>query len=118
MNSDMTVPCDQGFINIRVGAIILKDGKFLMVGNEKSDYLYSVGGRVKFRETAEDAAVREVLEETGVKMEIERLGFRSFPSFESPLLSRGIFHCSTKRTACNFCMLSPLFCHASAHNNI
>ena len=48
MNSDMTVPCDQGFINIRVGAIILKDGKFLMVGNERSDYLYSVGGRVKF----------------------------------------------------------------------
>lgn len=75
MNSDMTVPCDQGFINIRVGAIILKDGKFLMVGNERSDYLYSVGGRVKFGETAEEAVIREVFEETGVKMEIDRLGF-------------------------------------------
>ena len=75
MAKDMTVPCDDGLINIRVGAIILKDGKFLMVGNERSDYLYSVGGRIKFGETAEEAVVREVYEETGVKMEIDRLGF-------------------------------------------
>ena len=75
MAKDMTVPCDDGFINIRVGAIILKDGKFLMVGNERSDYLYSVGGRIKFGETAEEAVVREVYEETGVKMEVDRLGF-------------------------------------------
>ena len=52
MAKDMTVPCDDGLINIRVGAIILKDGKYLMVGNERSDYLYSVGGRIKFGETA------------------------------------------------------------------
>ena len=75
MSSDMTVPCDNGFINIRVGAIIMKGGKILMVGNERNDYLYSVGGRVKFGETAEEAVVREVLEETGVRMEIDRLGF-------------------------------------------
>lgn len=72
---DMCVPCDEGVINIRVGAIIMKDGKVLMVGNESADYLYSVGGRIKFGETAEEAVVREVLEETGVQMEIDRLGF-------------------------------------------
>lgn len=71
----MCVPCDDGILNIRVGAIIMKDGKILMVGNERADYLYSVGGRIKFGETAEEAIVREVLEETGVKMEIGRLGF-------------------------------------------
>ena len=75
MNNDMTVQCGDGFINIRVGAIIMKEGKVLMVGNERSDYLYSVGGRVKFGETAEEAVVREVYEETGVKLEVERLGF-------------------------------------------
>ena len=75
MNKDMTVACDTGLINIRVGAIILKDGKFLMVGNDRADYLYSVGGRIKFGETAEEAVVREVYEETGIKMEIDRLGF-------------------------------------------
>ena len=75
MNKDMCVPCDDGILNIRVGAIIMKDDKIMMVGNERSSYLYSVGGRIKFGETAEEAIVREVLEETGVKMEIVRLGF-------------------------------------------
>ncbi len=75
MSSDMTVHCDDGLINIRVGAIIMKNGQFLMVGNERSDYLYSVGGRIKFGETAEEAIVREVMEETGVNMEVDRLGF-------------------------------------------
>lgn len=41
-NKDMTVPCDDGLINIRVGAIIMKNGRFLMVGNERADYLFSV----------------------------------------------------------------------------
>jgi len=75
MGSDCTVGIDNGIINIRVGAIILKDGKFLMAGNDRDDFLYSVGGRVKFGESAEEAVVREVYEETGVKMEIDRLGF-------------------------------------------
>lgn len=47
MNKDMCVTCDDGILNIRVGAIIIKDGKLLMVGNERADYLYSVGGRIK-----------------------------------------------------------------------
>ena len=72
---DMSVPCGEGIINIRVGAIILRDGCFLMVRNHLSDYYYSVGGRIKFGETAEEAIVREVFEETGVRMEIDHLGF-------------------------------------------
>lgn len=59
MKKDMTVACDEGFINIRVGAIIKKDGKFLMVGNDRADYHYSVGGRVQFGETAEEAVYPE-----------------------------------------------------------
>ena len=74
MNKDMCVVCDDGILNIRAGAIIMKDGKLLMVGDDR-DYLYSGGGRLKFGETAEEAVVREVFEETGVKMEIDRLGF-------------------------------------------
>ena len=75
MNNDLCIPVDDGVVNIRVGAIIMKDGKFLMAGNDRFDHLYSVGGRIKFGETAEEAVVREVFEETGVKMEIDRLGF-------------------------------------------
>lgn len=75
MASDCTVKIDDGLLNVRVGAIILKDGKFLMVKNDREKYFYSVGGRIKFGETAQEAVVREVLEETGVRMEIDRLGF-------------------------------------------
>ena len=75
MNQDLCVKMDDGILNIRVGAIIMKDDKFLMVENDIFDYMYSVGGRIKFGETAEEAVVREVFEETGVKMEIDRLGF-------------------------------------------
>lgn len=76
MNKDITLPCDDGIVNLRVGAIIQKDGKILMVGNKaRPEYLYSVGGRIKFGETAIDAVKREVLEETGIKMDVDRLGF-------------------------------------------
>ncbi len=75
MSKDCTVEIDEGLINIRVGAIIMKGKKFLMVGNERQEYLYSVGGRVKFGENSETAILREVFEETGVHMEIDRLGF-------------------------------------------
>lgn len=76
MSNDMTVPCGEGLINIRVGAIIIKEGKFLMVGNKKrADYLYSVGGRLRFGETAEEAVIREVGEETGRLLEVDRLAF-------------------------------------------
>ena len=75
MTKDLCVKTEDGILNIRVGAIIMKDGKFLMAGNDRFDHLYSVGGRVRFGETAEEAVVREVFEETGVKMEVDRLGF-------------------------------------------
>lgn len=75
MSKDLCVKIEDGILNIRVGAIIMKGDKFLMAGNDRFDHLYSVGGRIKFGETAEEAVVREVYEETGVKMEIDRLGF-------------------------------------------
>ncbi len=75
MDKDLCIDYDGGVVNIRVGAIILRDGKFLMVSNPRLDYLYSVGGRIRFGETAEQAVVREVREETGRTLEIDRLGF-------------------------------------------
>ncbi len=75
MPTDITLPCVDGLVNLRVGAIILKGGKLLMAGNEREPYLYSVGGRIQFGETAEEAVVREVEEETGRRLAIDRLGF-------------------------------------------
>ena len=55
MGKDLCVKTEDGILNIRVGAIIMKDDKFLMAGNDRFDHLYSVGGRIKFGETAEEA---------------------------------------------------------------
>ncbi|MGB4609932.1 MAG: NUDIX domain-containing protein [Saccharofermentanales bacterium] len=74
-NKDMCVHCGEGVINIRVGAIIIKDNKVLMVKNDRDNYYYSVGGRIQFGETAEQAVKREVKEELGFEMEVDRLGF-------------------------------------------
>lgn len=57
----------------RAAAIIVEDGYVLFAGNERADYYYSIGGGVHMGETAEDAVVREVFEETGVHYEIDRL---------------------------------------------
>ena len=75
MNKDMCVRLGEGVINIRVGAIIIKDNKLLMVKNNKDDYYYSVGGRIQFGETAKQAIKREVKEELGFDMEVDRPGF-------------------------------------------
>ena len=71
---DMCVPCGDGLLNVRVGAITIKDGKALTVKSQFGDYCYSVGGRIKFGETAEQAVVREVEEETGCTLSVDRLG--------------------------------------------
>ena len=64
---DLTFKTEEGKFNYRVGAIIIKDNKILMVKNESAPYYYSVGGRVKLNETSEEAVLRETFEETGIE---------------------------------------------------
>lgn len=64
---------DNKWFRYRAAAIIIEDGCVLFAGNEREDYYYSIGGGVHMGETAEDAVLREVYEETGVHYEIDRL---------------------------------------------
>lgn len=73
MAKDLTLAVENGFLNVRVGAIIEKDGKFLFAGN--GEFFYPVGGRVRFGETSEQALHRELIEELGCDMPVDRLGF-------------------------------------------
>lgn len=57
----------------RAAAIIIENESVLFASNQNDDYLYSVGGAVHIGETAHDAVLREVFEETGVYYEIDRL---------------------------------------------
>ena len=75
MPSDLTVNVGDCVLNLRVGAIIAKGNAVLMVRNPKYPWYYSVGGRIQAGETSEQAVVREVAEELGTRLEIDRLGF-------------------------------------------
>lgn len=72
---DLTFKTEKGRFNYRVGAIIIQDGKVLVVKNSASSYYYSVGGRVHYNETCEEAVKREVREEVGIEMDIDRAVF-------------------------------------------
>jgi len=61
---------------VAVGVVIVKNSSVLLVrrGNEPSKGLWSVpGGLIELGETVEEAAHREVKEETGIDIRIERL---------------------------------------------
>ena len=75
MDFDCCLTQDNKWFRYRAAAIIIEEGCVLFAGNEKDDYFYSIGGGVHVGETAEDAVRREVLEETGVAYEIDRLAF-------------------------------------------
>ena len=77
--SDVNVDCKFTEANYnfryRAGAIIVEMGEVLLVGsifNGVYTY-YTVGGGVHMGELSADAVIREGVEETGIKFEIERL---------------------------------------------
>ncbi|NLE84076.1 MAG: NUDIX domain-containing protein [Chloroflexi bacterium] len=63
------------WFRLRACGILLNEGKVLMVRNKRDPYYYSLGGGVLHGEEIEQAAVREVFEETGCRLEIDRLAF-------------------------------------------
>ncbi len=67
---NISVELGKGRFSYRVGAIIIKNKKILMVRNNKSPHYYSVGGRVKIGESSIEALNREIKEELGLKLNI------------------------------------------------
>lgn len=75
MEYDCGFTRENKWFRYRAAAIIIEDEYILFASNEKEKYYYSIGGGVHMGESAEEAVIREVYEETGVKYEIERLAF-------------------------------------------
>ena len=73
MKYDCGFEKENNWFRYRAAAIIVEEGCVLFAGNERDNYYYSIGGGVHMNETAEDAVIREVFEETGVHYEVDRL---------------------------------------------
>jgi len=77
----------------RAAGIIVENDCVLFAGNANEDYLYSIGGAVQMGETARDAAIREVCEETGVPYEVDRLAVIHENFFDSSRSSLSSLSC-------------------------
>lgn len=75
MEHDCGFTQGNSWFRYRAAAIIIENNCILFAKNEIDDYYYSIGGGVHIGEKAEDAVLREVLEETGIHYEVERLVF-------------------------------------------
>ena len=69
---DLTFPLTEGTFNFRVAAVMIRQGKLLVMQDTESPYWYLPGGRVQLQERAEDALLRELREELGVQGKIVR----------------------------------------------
>lgn len=57
----------------RTGGIIIKDNKMLFVKCNVGNYYYMIGGAVQLGETTEQCIEREIFEEAGIKVQVDRL---------------------------------------------
>jgi len=64
----------ESFLFIRAAALIIKDNKLLTAKTTDTPH-YTIGGRIEKNETSEEAVIREVYEETGYKLEIDKLAY-------------------------------------------
>lgn len=60
---DITFRMQEGTFNFRVAAIMVHQGKLLVMKSSDAPYWYIPGGRVQLQEQAERAILREMLEE-------------------------------------------------------
>lgn len=69
---DLTFKLPNGCFNYRVCGIIIKNNKILAMKDGNSKYFYLPGGRVQFKESYNDAILREMKEELNIDARIVR----------------------------------------------
>ena len=75
MGRDISVTIGAHGFNYRVAAIVRREETFLVCRSGRDDFCYLPGGRVQDGEAASDALAREVREELGLEVKVERAVF-------------------------------------------
>lgn len=86
---DIAMATGEGRFRLRGVGVIIQNGKVLMVHDEKRKYYYAIGGAVHIGEKTSEAAIREVYEESGLIVEVEKLLLTQENFFE---LEDGLHH--------------------------
>ena len=73
IQQDFRTKVENTVFGVRATALIVQNGK-LLVTKDKDKY-YTIGGAIQVNERTEDAVVREVREELGVKAQAGQLAF-------------------------------------------
>ena len=66
---------NEGSFSYRVAALIIDNNKILVAKNVDHPVYYTIGGGININETSEEAIIREVIEETGLKLSINKLAY-------------------------------------------
>ena len=73
IQQDFRTKLDNTVFGVRATALIVEKSKLLVVEDE--DVFYTIGGAIQVGERTEEAVVREVKEELGVKAQVGQLAF-------------------------------------------
>ena len=102
IEGDITLDIRNGKFSFRVGVIIMDSNKILMAKDKKTSFYYTIGGRVRFGETAKEAILREIYEETQLRLEVGGLKFvheNFFTSYDHTVYHEICFFYSVKPSA-------------------
>ena len=86
IQQDFRTKLDNTVFGVRATALIVEEGKLLVVEDE--DGFYTIGGAIQVGERTEEAVIREVKEELGVKAQAGQLAFVVENRFEQD----GVFY--------------------------
>lgn len=70
---DVKIKTESMVFNYCARAIIMQDEKILTIRVNDADYYHLPGGHVEIGETSEHAVIREIQEETGMEITLEKL---------------------------------------------
>ncbi|MGG4479654.1 NUDIX hydrolase [Paenibacillus illinoisensis] len=74
-NNNISYERNNNKFNFRVAGIVMDAGRVLLHKAEQDDFWNLPGGRVEMSEATEAAIVREMMEELGIHVEVQRLAF-------------------------------------------